>query len=260
MQKTLGRRRFLFGSALGLLCYLGYREWPIIHSPELEFEAVDQPPGFRAIVGSRISTGSSGPLIGLGRTKTTDPLVTQAEAIVDGGFCAALFGPATGPSTVRIAYFSDYYCPYCRVLTPLVARLSAELGSGVSVAWHEYPILGKSSRVVARAALAAKRQGAYAAFQERMSKMSFMPTPAYLADLCRSLGISFPQLQADMASEEVSLELAVSAALAQRFGFLGTPDLVIGKTVTQGAVEEPVVRRLIEIERKEGVGNICART
>ncbi|MBI1220807.1 MAG: thioredoxin domain-containing protein [Rhodobacteraceae bacterium] len=258
MQEKPKRRRVLIGAAAVVLGYLGLRGWRAFVSPAIKFEALEHPRGFRMIAGGQVSTGTFGPLIGLGAAGTPEPLRAQAESLVHRDFCAALFGSTDPPpSIVQIASFSDYYCPYCRVLTPLIARLSKEPGTHLSVAWHEYPILGDASRVAARAALAARRQGAYLEFQERMFRASFQPTSAYLSDLCRTIGIDFVQLQVDMASEEVSLDLAESAALARSLGFFGTPDLVVGKTVVQGAVEERVLRRLIGIERQEGLGDLC---
>lgn len=227
-------------------------------SPNIQFESRDRPPGFRAIAGGRVSTGASGLLIGLNAAAAPEPLAKQAEAMIDQSFCVALFGrPDPSLTDVRIASFSDYFCPYCRILTPFVARIAAEPGARMTVAWHEYPILGQTSRIAARAALAARRQGAYSAFQQRMFRTIFQPTPAYLAELCRALGIDFKRLQSDMDSEEVSLELAESAALARRFGFYGPPDLVAGKTVVEGAADERLLWRLIEIERKERLGDLC---
>ena len=130
----------------------------------------------------------------------------------------------------------------------------------MSVKWHELPLLGGGSRLAAKAALAARRQGAYPAFHERMMTAKFQATPAYLAALSEGIGLDYARLEADMESTDIDLELHVSAALARRFGFIGTPALVIGKTAVLGEIGERVTRELIATERKEGLGNLCIAT
>lgn len=256
--QKVGRRRILIISAAFAVTYLAYRGSSIFFAKDIKFEPLAQPHGFRMVARGQLSTAAFGPLTGLDGMPAPDALTKRAQSVVDNDFCAALFeSDRQSDNPVRIATFSDYYCPYCRILIPRLAQLATASGSGIKVAWHEWPILGEASRIAARAALAARRQGAYLAFQSRMMKASFQPTPAYLADLCRDMEIDFTRLQADMMSDHIDLELAVSAALADRFGFIGTPDLVIGKTVLQGDAREQTVRRLIEIERQEGLGNLC---
>ena len=252
------RRRFLFGSVAAVLGVLGYRGWRAFGPATITFKALEQPAGFRSIDRGQLSSTGFSPLLGVGRRGQSTPQAVRAEAVVDKDLCAALFGKQFPPEPiVSIASFSDFYCPYCRLLTPLVAHLEREAGSRLSVVWHEYPILGQASRMAARAALAAKRQGAYSAFQEKMFTTAFQPTPGYLSNLCRAIGIDFTRMLADMDSDEVKLELAISTELARRFGFYGTPDLIVGKTVVEGAIEERMLRDLIEIERQEGARNPC---
>ena len=49
----------------------------------------------------------------------------------------------------------------------------------------------------------------------------------------------------------VTRQLSITADLARRFGFVGTPALVIGRTATLGALSDSRLERLIEIERQE---------
>ena len=254
---AVNRRRFVVGAAALAVAYGGYRSAPALFGPRIGFETLAEPRGFRRIAGGKISTGFA-PFAGIQSDSAPDPLVERAEKIVNDDICGALFGPAgSGNDVVLLASFSDYYCPYCRVQTRRLSRIESQSGGRVRVVWHELPLLGDSSRLAAKAALAARRQGVYAAFQERMMTASFQTTPAYLATISASLGLDYDRLEADMASTDVDLELHVSAELARRFGFIGTPALVIGTTAVQGEIGEWVTNELIAIERKEGRG-ICA--
>jgi protein-disulfide isomerase len=122
----------------------------------------------------------------------------------------------------------------------------------VAVAWHEWPLLGEGSRLAARAALAARRQGAYAAAHDRLMGAPALPSEAGLPGLARELGLDPGRLLADMDGPGVARDLAVSDAQARLFAAIGTPLLVVGRTAVEGAVSEARLARLIELERNEG--------
>ena len=62
------------------------------------------------------------------------------------------------------------------------------------------------------------------------------------------LGLNVEQLTKDMASPEIQAELDQTRALADLFGFLGTPGLVIGRTVLNGAIPVSVLRQIAKDE------------
>ena len=61
----------------------------------------------------------------------------------------------------------------------------------------------------------------------------------------------------DMESAEVVRELENSSALARVFAFVGTPALVIGRTVVQGQISDRMVREIIDLEREERWDAAC---
>ncbi|SEM80683.1 DSBA-like thioredoxin domain-containing protein [Palleronia pelagia] len=224
-------------------------------TPLPEFRPMADPPGFR-----RMAAGSSS-LAGAAFVGLDGPSDMDAElpiTHVRGAICPALYGDANDdPDTVPIASFSDFYCPYCRVQTKEIASLADWLDDDVRVVWHELPLLGDTSRLAAKAALAAKRQGAYVRFQEHLISSPFRATDGYLEALSESVGLDHRQLVADMNSADVLEEIRTSAALAQIFGFVGTPALVIGKTVIQGQIDTNVLEKIVALERAEGWTSVC---
>jgi len=252
-----GRRTFLVlgAAAAG---YAGLRALPDLWQPELEYELLARPAGFRRVAGGP-SSSAYDPFFGM--AKQEDPADLATEQAVRDDLCGALYGgldPA--PGAVPVALFSDYYCPYCRVLTKTLARIEAESRGGIAVAWHELPLLGEGSDLAARAALAAKRQGAYPAFQERLMKSAFRPTDAYLADMAAAIAVDLDRLRADMTGPAVTEDLRTSSALARVFGFVGTPAMVIGRTVVQGQADEAAILAIAEEERKENWASRCLDT
>lgn len=163
--------------------------------------------------------------------------------------CDLLHTAPRAAGDVPIAYFSDYNCGFCRQLSPRLARLSQT--ADLSVTWHELPLLGPASIRAARAALAARNQGAHAAFHARLMDRAIAPTPATLRDLARQERLDPDRLIADMQAPGVTRQLAITADLARRFGFFGTPALVVGRTATLGAISEVRLENLIALERQE---------
>ncbi|HKK35264.1 MAG TPA: DsbA family protein [Paracoccaceae bacterium] len=220
----------------------------------LEFEALETPPGFRRLAaGGGVSTGGAGVLVGLDAGPKPP---RTAEPVLLGDLCARLFGGATEEGVVPIASFSDYYCPYCRVLARRLEAL--ETGGGVRIAWHEWPLFGETSEAAARAALAAGRQGAYREFHDALGTGGFVPTEAFVRDLADRLGLDAARLAADMHAPEVDRALADARGLAGLFGFIGTPALVVGRTAVSGAVDEATLAALVEAEREAGPPPGCA--
>ena len=221
-----------------------------IFPADFEFEELSSPAGFRRIAAGK-SSAALDPFVGI---DSGDPQREKRwEAIAKQNICAAVFPSWDSTSdSVPIASFSDYNCPFCKVLTQrIAAREEAQLPP-ISVSWHELPLLGQSSRDAALGALAAKRQGAYAQFHKRLMRARFVTTPAFLERLANDIGIEPQKMIADMQSRSVAEEIELSMAVSRVFAFIGTPALVIGRTVVQGEISEANLDRLIEIERLAG--------
>lgn len=212
------------------------------------FEPIRGLPGFRQLEAGQ-SSQRFDPFVGL------DPDQAQPKPLpsLEGRFCAALFGSTpVPPGTVPIASFSDYNCPYCRVLTQRLVALEAAVDGSIRLQWHELPLLGQTSLFAAKAALAARNQGAYAAMHRQFMESPVRPSPSYLTRQADRLGLDAPRLLADMDGPAVAAQLADSAALAARFRIIGTPALVVGRTLVLGAITDGKLKRLIARERAEG--------
>jgi predicted DsbA family dithiol-disulfide isomerase len=248
------RNTFLTIGALGL-GFGTYRFAPSLIPETLTLEPMDRPHGFREYVAGETSAGSFDAFVGLDSDVDQSRIGKEeiADARVNDNICQALYpGLNLKAGQVPIASFSDYYCPYCRVQTKRLAEMVENNSNAIAVAWHELPLLGNNSNRAAKAALAAKRQGAYVSFHEALMKTPFSATPGYLSLLAKRLNIDGQLLVADMNGKSVAEELENSAALSRVFGFFGTPALVIGRTVIQGKISDKMIAKIVDLERREG--------
>jgi predicted DsbA family dithiol-disulfide isomerase len=214
----------------------------------LEFRELASPAGFRELVVGK-SSSRFGPLTGA----FGDPSRNDAGPAPSGGdLCRALYhdpaAPAAGiaDSAATIVEFFDYRCPYCKTLEPILAAMRRD--GDARVIYREWPILGDSSELAARAALAAGNQGKYLEVHGALMASGFIPTIAYIDDLADRLGVDGARLRADMTGDDVSRAIRRSAELAAALGLSGTPALVVGRTIVQGTVTRRQLERLVATE------------
>jgi protein-disulfide isomerase len=242
----LSRRGLLIGA--GAMIGVWALKAPVqrLFAGRFEFVDLESPAGFRSFEGGQLSGGFD-PFFGLegGTRDGFAALVDDTSADLE----RHLYGPHAD-GTVRIASFSDYNCPYCRVLTKRLDEIS-QSDPSVRITWHELPLLGETSVIGARAALAAERQGAYLAMHKRLMRSGFRVTPAYIESVAADLGLDTDQLARDMDQPDVLAQIDRVKALAQIFGIIGTPAMVVGKTLVMGEISLPRLDALIALERSE---------
>lgn len=147
--------------------------------------------------------------------------------------------------TLSIVEFSDYRCPYCRRAHPELRRLLAEDPTLRLVA-KELPILGAGSVVMARAALAAHRQGRWQAANARLIAFQGEPTEAAIIGTLLALGgLDEGQLRRDMADPAIARQLQGNIRLARAIGITGTPAFVIGTRLHAGAMDHAALRQAV---------------
>ncbi|WP_227269097.1 DsbA family protein [Roseobacter weihaiensis] len=219
---------------------------------DFEFEPLNGFEGFRQIKGGSVSGGAD-PFFGLDQTSIAPEPPADERRISP---CLELFGPAGwSDSQLPVAIFSDFNCPYCKLLERRLTDLRDSDGA-IRLIWHEMPLLGPASVRSARAVLAARIMGAEAAARDYLSARNLRPGPAALRRMGEALDLDPDRLVAAANGDEVSELLRQSLALGRRLGIPGTPGTVIGRTLVIGAITPPDLTRLIEVERSE-VQTIC---
>lgn len=159
----------------------------------------------------------------------------QRLAAVGGDLAEAFPGAVLGNPAGKtvLVEFSDYGCTFCR---QSVAEVKAMIAADpdLRVVVREWPIF-PGSDVAARMALAAAKQGKYAAFHDAMFAAG-PPSAATIQAAAQAAGLDMEAARTFGASPEVTLELRKNAEIAQRLGFEGTPSWIAGGQVFSGAV------------------------
>lgn len=135
---------------------------------------------------------------------------------------------------MTITEFYDPGCPYCRQLAPMLAQCVANDGN-VRIVYKDYPILGPASDLGSRALLAAQRQGRYEALREVLMSSSPDFTEGSIRAAAERVGLDFARLKRDMNSSGVRQKLSTNRELAGALGIDGTPTLIVGEKIIEGA-------------------------
>jgi len=229
-------RRALIGAAAAVAFVALWQK--LLPRPALpEFGPVRGAPGWSFATAGSVSGLEPGGFATIGLQRGPAPLEP-------GRLDSVVHRDAAGDGRIRLAVFSDYFCPFCRrLIAQIAARHRAD--AALAVTWHELPLLGPNSVLAAKALMAAGLQGAYAEYHARLVAEGFVPQARSLGEVAAMAGLDAGRLMAEMEGPRVAALLADSAAAAARLGFFGTPGLVAERRAVLGALDPERMDRLI---------------
>ena len=241
-----GRRGLLIiGGSVVAIYGLRAIAWDRLFHRGPTYTAIEGLPPFRTLQSAGQVSGAAVAFIGLDAPDGKAGARRARAAAVTSDLCGALFGTAAEKGVVPIAYFSEFRCPYCRALERDLDDILADNPGTVRLVQHELPIFGPPSELAARASVAAARQGLQQPLRRRFMRSSLVADQRSVLAVAADIGLDIGKLRLDMNSPEVQAELDRTRALADVFGFIGTPGLVVGHTVIEGAVPVSLLRRVV---------------
>ena len=159
--------------------------------------------------------------------------------------------PITGnpKGDITIVEFFDYNCGYCKRVVKTLKDL-IRTDRKVRLVFKEFPILGPSSEIAAKSALAAKKQGKYIEFHNELMRPGPINDERIKATATK-LGLDLEKLNTDMQNLEIEQEIMRNYQLAEELGINGTPAFIIGGELIPGAIELDKLKKLIAAERRK---------
>lgn len=146
--------------------------------------------------------------------------------------------------TVLVEYF-DYNCGYCKKAFEEITKLVAE-DKDVKVILKDMPILSEQSLKASKWALAAHKQGKYAAFHGAMMKHNGPKTDDVLTKLAKDSGLDIEKLKKDAEGADIQKIIEQDVATAQKLSISGTPGFIIGDEIIRGYVPYEGLKELIK--------------
>ncbi|HNN52860.1 MAG TPA: thioredoxin domain-containing protein [Pseudomonadota bacterium] len=156
---------------------------------------------------------------------------------------APVRGDAKAP--VTIIEFSDFECPACRAVEPMLKQVLAEY-SKVRLVFMNYPLpMHPNAMNSAMASVAAGKQGKFWSYHDKLFENQDKQTMADLVRYAMEMKLDVTKFQADMQAARERVEK--DRAEGKKVELTGTPGMLVnGCKVRAGSIEE--LRSYIDAE------------
>ncbi len=174
--------------------------------------------------------------------------------------------PARGPKTalVTIVEFSDFQCPYCARVQPVVTALLAKYGNDLRLVWRNEPLpFHPRAMPAAYLALEARAQKGDAAFwsgHDALFADQKNLDDASLEALAQKLGMDLTKTRAALKSEKHKPAIMADMDLAEDFQANGTPHFFVNGRRLVGAQPQDKFEKIIDEELKKARALIAKGT
>lgn len=183
--------------------------------------------------------------------KAPAPFTPEQEKQIEALIQEALFNDPASPrlgarqATLTLVNFTDYNCPYCKQLDPLLEKIVKKYPD-VAVVIKPLPFKGESSVLAARTALTTWREHPeqFHALHETLMQKRGYHTDVSIRQAQEKAGTSAVTL--DEKSDET---LSTNLQLARLVGVQGTPATIIGDVLIPGAVSWEELDALVKEKR-----------
>ena len=172
----------------------------------------------------------------------------NADAIFNDGFSWVGGNPE---GDITLVEFLDYRCGYCKRAHNEVAKL-LETDGNIRLIVKELPILGEQSVIASRFAIATKQlagDDSYKAMHDALMELKGEVSLPALRRLATTFGLEVDAIEARMDSDEVTMEIAKTRALAQVLDISGTPTFVMQDELLRGYLPYDQMQALVAEKR-----------
>jgi len=146
-------------------------------------------------------------------------------------------GPANAPVTVTV--FTDFQCPYCSKLVPLLQKVHENNPDNVKIVLKNLPLrFHRMADPAAKAALAAFEQNKFWEFHDKLFEVNEKLTEGSIVQIAKDLGLDMDKFNKDRVSPKIQMKIQKDMLDAQQAGVTGTPTVFInGRPLRQRSLE-----------------------
>ncbi len=169
--------------------------------------------------------------------------------------------PTVNPkgADVTLVMFTDYQCPFCRKVHPVLEQLQRD-DPKVKIVYRDWPIFGAGSEEAARVAIASQYQGKHAAFNDAMMTTPGKVTSQSIRAAADKAGVDWARLQSDLKTHASDIDGALgrTSQYAAMMGLSGTPAMLVGPYLVPGAMDIAGLREAVAQARANPDGKPAA--
>lgn len=163
-------------------------------------------------------------------------------------------GPAEAPVTIVV--FSDFQCPYCARLVPLLEQVTAQYPKGVKLVFKNFPLrIHPFARQAAMAAMAAHRQGKFWPFHDLLFANYDRLDEKKIRAIAQQVGLDMVLFDASLKDRAVGDMLNRDISDGREAGVGGTPTIFVNgrllKNRSLGGFRELIDKELGKAEEQK---------
>lgn len=160
-----------------------------------------------------------------------------------------------GPSSeIVVVEYADFQCPACAMAHESLKELKGKYGAKVRFHYKNMPLNFHPAAMPAAQAFEAVRLmkpgKALATYDWLFENQNKLSSPDFVAAVAKQAGVPLADLKKKMASEEVAKLIESDMAEFEKFGFTGTPVVIVNGVAMHGAQPVEAIERMIETTKK----------
>ena len=157
-------------------------------------------------------------------------------------------GAAGAP--VTLVEFSDFECPYCAQLTPVLAQIAATYSDKVRRVFRQFPLaaLHPHAEQAAEASLCAAAQGKFWEMHAGMFANPRALATGDLQNLAQEIGLDRAAFDICLGSGTMAAQVRADRGAGAAAGVEGTPAIFVNGRLLAGSVPYETITRLIDEE------------
>lgn len=150
---------------------------------------------------------------------------------------------------IMIVEFSDYQCPYCHNVEPVVKDLLAKYGDKVSLSYRDFPLtaIHSQAQISAEASRCALEQGKFWEYHDQLFTASKLEKDD-LIGYARNLKLDDKQFSSCLTGEKYKADIDKDLQEGRKAGVSGTPGFFINGIALSGAQGQDAFARVIDEE------------
>lgn len=165
--------------------------------------------------------------------------------------------PVLGPqdAKVTIVEWSDFQCPYCSLVVSPVKELLKQFPKDVRFVFKQFPLsFHDKAHLAAQAALAAKAQGKFWPYHDKLFENQKMLDRADLERYAKEVGLNLPKFREALDKGTYKAKVDAEMAEGMQAGVQGTPSLFVNGIAYSGprsaeALAAKVKQAIAEVEK-----------
>lgn len=132
-------------------------------------------------------------------------------------------------AAVTVVMFTDYQCPTCGTVYPILKKLVEGYGDRVRLVIRDFPLeqIHENAFQAALAANAANAQGKFFAYKEKLYKNQESLDTESLKKYAGEIGLKVKEFEKDLKNEKLAAEIRKDIADGKKYGVGGTPSIFV---------------------------------